>query len=206
MIGKKKMDRVSLVATIVAIVSLKKFKAELVEDKVFELVSMMLNSVKENMDRKQKRLMYVDINITGKRKSALIDMRASYMFISEKAVEHRLGNRSVKKTTLEMLNGKQIDTKLVKLSVRLPPIREVGCVSNFGGNVAMQNGQLRRLNTTCEVGQRAYKPKLVVRLKVNPMFKVGVLKPIYADQGDLDQGKSQCEQVRVVDSCKRVIL
>lgn len=41
------------------------------------------------------------------------------------------------------------------------------------------------------VSQGAYKSKLVVRFEVNSMFNVGLPKPIYMDQENLDRGKSQ---------------
>ncbi|KAH1106016.1 hypothetical protein J1N35_009784, partial [Gossypium stocksii] len=43
----------------------KEDEAKLVEDKVLKLGSMILNSTKAKRDRKQKWLMYVDINIAG---------------------------------------------------------------------------------------------------------------------------------------------
>ncbi|KAL1068281.1 hypothetical protein V6Z11_D12G186600 [Gossypium hirsutum] len=55
------------------------------------------------------------------------------------------------------------------------------------------------------VNQRAYKPKLIARLNVNQVLKVDVPNPICSNQRDLDQGKSQCGQVRLVDSCKREV-
>ncbi|MBA0554127.1 hypothetical protein Golob_013252 [Gossypium lobatum] len=41
------------------------------------------------------------------------------------------------------------------------------------------------------ISQGSYKPELVRILKVNPMFNVGMFKPIYVDHWDLDRRKSQ---------------
>ncbi|MBA0755366.1 hypothetical protein Gogos_020767 [Gossypium gossypioides] len=98
---------------------------------------------------------------------------------------------SATKTPLEMLEGHNIDMKPIELSVGLPPMREVGCASNFEGKMVMQTGQWDRVNATSE----AYKPKLTARLKVNPMFNVVMPKPICTDQEDPNQGKHKLRQM-----------
>ncbi|MBA0646067.1 hypothetical protein Goklo_014061, partial [Gossypium klotzschianum] len=48
--------------------------------------SMILNPIQAKRDRKQKGLMYMDINIAGQKKSAVIDTRVLNFFISDKAL------------------------------------------------------------------------------------------------------------------------
>lgn len=48
--------------------------------------------------------------------------------------------RSVMGTPLEMLERQQINIKLVKPSVRLPPMREVSYALEFWGKLVMQIG------------------------------------------------------------------
>ncbi|KAH1130173.1 hypothetical protein J1N35_001551 [Gossypium stocksii] len=55
------------------------------EEKVLRIRSMILQFAKEKMDYKQKGLMFVDINIIGQRRSALVDTEGSDLFLSEKA-------------------------------------------------------------------------------------------------------------------------
>ncbi|GMI85787.1 hypothetical protein HRI_002248000 [Hibiscus trionum] len=52
-----------------------------------KLGSMLLNSAKASKNRKQKGLMYVDINVAGQKRSALVDTRASHLFVSKKAAD-----------------------------------------------------------------------------------------------------------------------
>ncbi|KAH1107862.1 hypothetical protein J1N35_011630 [Gossypium stocksii] len=54
-----------------------------------------------------------------------------------------IDQKSATKTPLEMLEGRKIDMKPIKLSVGLPPKRKVGCALDFGGKVVMQTGPLR---------------------------------------------------------------
>ncbi|KAH1046644.1 hypothetical protein J1N35_037428 [Gossypium stocksii] len=43
-----------------------------------------------------------------------------------------LVDRSAMKTPLKMLEIQKIDVKPIEVSVRLPPMREVGCASDLG--------------------------------------------------------------------------
>ncbi|GMI78279.1 hypothetical protein HRI_001497200 [Hibiscus trionum] len=52
-----------------------------------KLVSMLLSSAKASKNRKHKGLMYVDINVAGQKRSALVDTRASHLFVSKKAAD-----------------------------------------------------------------------------------------------------------------------
>lgn len=56
-------------------------------------------------------------------------------------------DQSAKETLSKMLEGRQTDIKLVELSVRLSPIKEVGC----RGKVVTQIEKLNQVNTTSEV-------------------------------------------------------
>ncbi|MBA0879402.1 hypothetical protein Goshw_000231 [Gossypium schwendimanii] len=81
--------------------------------------------------------------------------------------------RSALAAPLEMLEGRKIDMNPVDLLVGLPPMRDVGCASNFGGTVMIQNGQLKRVKATSErVNRGAYKLELEGKFKVNPMFNM----------------------------------
>ncbi|MFQ6649122.1 hypothetical protein Gotur_023566 [Gossypium turneri] len=56
------------------------------KSETLKLGSMILNFTKAKRDCKQKGLMFVDINIAGQRRGALIDTRVSNLFISKKVV------------------------------------------------------------------------------------------------------------------------
>ncbi|KAK5838602.1 hypothetical protein PVK06_007336 [Gossypium arboreum] len=56
------------------------------KSKALKLVSVMLNFVNVKRDRKQKELIFVDINTESRRRSALIDTEASNLFIPNKFV------------------------------------------------------------------------------------------------------------------------
>lgn len=56
------------------------------KEKLLRLRSMILNSIKVKRNCKQKGLMFININIAGRRKSALIDTGVSDLFISKKIV------------------------------------------------------------------------------------------------------------------------
>ncbi|PPS12026.1 hypothetical protein GOBAR_AA08605 [Gossypium barbadense] len=89
------------------------------ESETLKLGSMILNSVKVKRDRKLKRLMYVDINIAGQKKSALFDTGASNLFVSEKTVG-KLGisiSKSTKK--VKTVNSKEVPTMGVAQGVEL---------------------------------------------------------------------------------------
>lgn len=117
-----------------------------------------------------------------------------------------LVDQNAKETPLKILEGQQTDMKLIKLSMRLPPMKEVGCASNFVRKVVMQTRQINKLNAMSKVylkhfpsflnydlllswqrhkgrfkilkqiNRRAYKLKLATILKVNSMFNMGVSK------------------------------
>ncbi|PPR98187.1 hypothetical protein GOBAR_AA22485 [Gossypium barbadense] len=78
------------------------------KSEALKLRSMILNSAKAKRDRKQKGLMYMDINIASQRKSALIDTGASDLFISRKDMG-KLG-LSVRKSTkkIKIVNSKKV--------------------------------------------------------------------------------------------------
>ncbi|MBA0878531.1 hypothetical protein Goshw_018708 [Gossypium schwendimanii] len=88
-----------------------------------ELGSMIFNSTKAKRSHKQKGLMYVDINIAGQKMSALVDIRASDLFISEKAIDTRGRTKVLSAIQLikDVLCGKNID--LVDWSAKEVPLK-----------------------------------------------------------------------------------
>lgn len=52
-----------------------------------------------------------------------------------------LVNQSANETLMEMVEVQQSDMKPVELLLGLPPMREVGCATNFVGQVVMQTGK-----------------------------------------------------------------
>ncbi|KAH1121673.1 hypothetical protein J1N35_004833 [Gossypium stocksii] len=140
-------------------------KKDDVLDNTIMRLGLIVHSAKVKRNHKQKGLMYVDINIAGQRRRALIDIRASNLFILGKAMG-KLGlsiskmtkkiktlnfDESAKKAPLEMLERQRTDMLPVELSVGLPHMREVGCASKFGRKVVNQTGQLEKVNATGEV-------------------------------------------------------
>ncbi|KAH1091920.1 hypothetical protein J1N35_019177 [Gossypium stocksii] len=88
-----------------------------------------------------------------------------------------LVDQSAMKTLWEMLEVQQTDMNSVESSMRLPPIREVGCALDFGRKVVMQTGQLKWVNATREL--------------------------VCENQKDPGRGKSQCGQLKVAGSYER---
>ncbi|MBA0660230.1 hypothetical protein Goklo_012272 [Gossypium klotzschianum] len=86
----------------------KENEAEPVEFETLKLGSVILKSAKVKRDRKQKGLMYVDINITGQRKSVLINTELSDLFIFEKVMGklHLSVSKSTKK--IKIVNSKEV--------------------------------------------------------------------------------------------------
>lgn len=62
----------------------------------------------------------------------------------------KLVDRIITRTPFEMLKVQQADMKFIELSVRLPPMRDMSCASDFVRNVMMQNRQSKRVNATSE--------------------------------------------------------
>ncbi|KAH1038891.1 hypothetical protein J1N35_040634 [Gossypium stocksii] len=80
---------------------------------------MIPNSVKAMKDRKQKGLMFVDINITNLMRSALVDTGPSKLFVSKKAMG-KLGlliSRLTKR--IKMVNSEEVLTMVVAQGVEL---------------------------------------------------------------------------------------
>ncbi|KAH1081775.1 hypothetical protein J1N35_021536, partial [Gossypium stocksii] len=128
------------------------------ESEPLKLRLMILSFAKAMRDRKQKGLLFVDINIASQRRNALVVKDVLNGGNIDLVV------RSVKETPLEMLEVWQIDGKPIELLVGLPPMRE--CF---------------------EAGKaRAYKPELAGKLKINSIFNMGTSKPICVNQGNPD--------------------
>ncbi|KAK5819252.1 hypothetical protein PVK06_024229 [Gossypium arboreum] len=92
-------------------------KAELDEGKASNLELMILILAKRNS--RQVGLMFVDINIVGQKKSALVDTRASDLFILEKVVG-KLGF-SVGKLNkkIKTMNSEEVPTMRVTREIEL---------------------------------------------------------------------------------------
>ncbi|KAK5793911.1 hypothetical protein PVK06_035087 [Gossypium arboreum] len=136
--------------------------------------------------------MFVDINITGQKRSGLINTGASDLFISKKAAEKlslliKKSNRKIEtliqlvedvsygrninsiernatKAHSKKLVEHEIDMKPVKSTVELPFLGKVGCVSDFEGKVAMQK-QSKRVNAASKLEQRLLANEMYQRVQ-----------------------------------------
>ncbi|KAH1047588.1 hypothetical protein J1N35_038372 [Gossypium stocksii] len=144
---------------------------EVVPDKrkASKLNSMVLTSTKKN--RSEVRLIFVDINIVGQQRNALVDTRASNLFTSKKVAKKlglsikKLNNKikilvkdvsyesnidsiewNVTKAPLEMLVEHETDMKPVEISVELPPMGKPSCENQEGSDQGkLECGQVRAI-------------------------------------------------------------
>lgn len=84
----------------------KEYKAEHDEERVLRLGSMILNYAKVKRDHKQKQLMFMDINIAGQRRSALVYMGTFNLFRSKKAVGKLGLSISISTKRIKTVNSK----------------------------------------------------------------------------------------------------
>lgn len=82
---------------------------DLVKSEVLKLRSMILNSMTAKRNCKQKGLIYMGINIAGQKKSALVDTRASDLFISVKLMG-KIDLSVSKSTKIKNVNSKKVST------------------------------------------------------------------------------------------------
>ena len=80
------------------------------EKEILKLGSIMLSSIKTKRSARQKGLMFMDIMVAGKKMNAIVDTKASNLFMSEIAAK-KLGLR-VKKYNgwIKTVNFKEVPT------------------------------------------------------------------------------------------------
>ncbi|MBA0844894.1 hypothetical protein Goarm_023301, partial [Gossypium armourianum] len=170
----------------------KEIEAEPIDGKVLELGSLILKSAKAKRDRKPSEL-FISKKIVGKLDLSVSESTKKIKMINVLLVPFA--------DCMCILDIQQQCVVLKSRDMR----------GGTKDKIMMQTGQMKRVNATSEVhhkyfdsvlhfnlplvwqrrrcifrvlkrvGQDAYKPELIARLKVNPMFKVVVPKPICAN-------------------------
>ncbi|KAH1030856.1 hypothetical protein J1N35_043030 [Gossypium stocksii] len=97
----------------------KEFEEEPEEERLSKLRSIILSFTKAMRNRKQKRLMFANINIAGQMRSALVDTRASDLFISEKVMGKLGPSVSKPAKKIKTVNSKEVPNLRVVQGVEI---------------------------------------------------------------------------------------
>ncbi|MBA0877939.1 hypothetical protein Goshw_016456 [Gossypium schwendimanii] len=184
----------------------KEIEAEPIDGKVLELGSLILKSAKAKRDRKPSNL-FISKKIVGKLDFSVSESTKKIKTVNSKEVPSVGIVQEINVLLVPFADCMCI----LDIQQQCVVLKSRDMRGGTKDKIMMQTGQMKRVNATSEVhhkyfdsvlhfnlslvwqrhrcifrvlkrvGQDAYKPELIVRLKVNPMFKVVVPKPICAD-------------------------